>query len=110
MLHRGIVERELRCRKMSRSLPRDRCWKEPTVWNNSVVLVPLSKNVLVLCGKKFVLWVGGWWADGSEAACGKRSEWLSLTITKTSPGLFTHQQKEELSGDLCPPCVDASSR
>lgn len=54
--------------------------------------------------------LGGWWTSGSEATCGKRSEWLSLTIIKASPVLFTHQQKEKWSGDLCSPCLDTSSR
>lgn len=57
------------------------------MWNNSLLLVPVSKNVLVLCGKKFVLLVGDWWDAGGEVACGKRSGFFSLSL-KSLQGCF----------------------
>lgn len=64
---------------MSRSFPKTGARKSHQ-FGITVILVPLSKDVLVLYGKKFVLSVGVWWTGGSEAACEKRYEWFLLSL------------------------------
>lgn len=72
-------------------------------------MVPLSKDVLVLYGKKFIILVGAWRDGGVEVAYGKRSEWLLFTIIQRSPGLFHPPTKGKVVW-LSLPCLCTSYR